>query len=68
MGWMGNEPIMDDKMEHYNIENEKEHDQQEGQLSQLSHWQSQRRLHARTYAHLSQEGGRPQRTSWKIAC
>jgi hypothetical protein len=28
-------------MEHYNIEDEEEHDEQEGQLLQLPHWDGQ---------------------------
>ena len=33
-------------LEHYNIENEEEYDEQEGQLSQLPHRKCQRRCHA----------------------
>lgn len=55
-------------MEYYNIEDEKEHDEQEGQLPQLSHWKRQRRCHSLTHAHLLEEGGRQEGPSLEIAC
>ena len=53
-------------MEYYNIEDEKEHDQQERQL-QLPHRKYQGRCYTLTHAHLSQERGRPQGQTLKIA-
>jgi hypothetical protein len=54
-------------MEYYNIEDEEEHDEQEGQLPQLSHRKRQGRCHSLTHAHLLEEGGRQEGPPLKIA-
>lgn len=46
---------------HHYIENEEEHDEQEGQLPQLPHRERQRRCYSGTDAHLAQKIRRPQR-------
>ena len=53
-------------MEYYNIEDEKDHAQQERQF-QLHHRKYQGWCRTLTHAHLSQERGRPQGQTLKIA-